>query len=71
MMAVIHVGIDDDGLADSEGLHRMQPGDLVLLTARGEYSSVSGEYLAVNNNGKCQGVRSGRPNRPAMRSVLR
>ena len=54
-MAVVNVIIDDDGVAFSEPLRRMHPGDRILLTACGEYASVSGEYLAVNNNGKCHG----------------
>jgi hypothetical protein len=54
-MAVINVRIDDDNVAFSEDLHRMQPGDWIILTACEEYPSVSGEYIAVNNNGKCQG----------------
>ena len=54
-MAVVSVVIDGDGVAFSDKLRRMHPGGQILLTACGEYASVSGEYLAANNNGKCHG----------------
>ena len=54
-MVVINMTIDADGVAESEGMHRMQPGDRILLTACSEFASVSGEYIAVNNNGTCHG----------------
>lgn len=54
-MAVVNVIIDGDGVAFSETLRRMQPGDRILLTAYREYTSLAGEYLAVSSDGKCHG----------------
>lgn len=55
MMSVIHAIIDEDNVAYSEDLHMMQPGDRIIVIARGDHAGVAGEYLAVNNNGKCHG----------------